>query len=286
MGILETGRSISARDAASLLGMSEEFETLAPLASEMLTPEVCGRLRFLLRTDRKGYLAAMEQQTPAERLLFCLMMAGEVWEQYQMAGIDSKIWLDTMSDIRIWSEKYRRETGKIGLVQTGWLAHHLTLEIFRLGRLQFEPTRLEEPVPSGAGVLEPGTPALSVHIAAGEPLNHDAALASYEQAKAFFKNPAPLFICYSWLLSPALPELLPPESNILAFQRDYTLFGTDEADRQAEERIFGAPCDDFSAYPERTSLQRRAKAWLLSGKKIPSGAGFFYDCRVALGQAK
>ena len=268
MAILDEGRPINGQEAAGLLGLGEEFASLPALA-----PEACGRLRFLLRTDRKGYLAAIAEQPPAVRLRFCLMMAGEVWEQYQMAGISEKIWLDTMSDIRIWSDKYRRETGGTGLVQTGWLAHHLTLELFRLGRLQFEPTRLEEPVPSPSGLLGPGTPALSVHIAAGEPLDHDAALDSYGQAKTFFKNPSPVFVCYSWLLSPALPELLPPESNILAFQRDYALFGTDEADRQAEERIFGAPRDDFAAYPEGTTLQRRAKAWLLSGKKIPSGAG-------------
>jgi len=259
------------QEVCRLLGLDEGICEVLPA----LSADTCGRLRFLLRNDRKAFLDEVSALPSPETafLRFCLMMAVEVREEYRMAGIEEQVWLDTMSDIRIWTEKYRRDTGRTGLIQFGWLSHHLTLEIFRLGRLQFEPSPLGRAVTLPSGTLPPETPVLNVHIAEGEPLLYEAVQASYEKARGFFKNPHPVFVCDSWLLSPALEELLPPTSNILAFQRDFTLFEVDFESRQAEERIFGAPCDDFSSYPEKTSLQRRAKARLLAGGKIPAASG-------------
>jgi hypothetical protein len=101
------------------------------------------------------------------------------------------------------------------------------MELFRLGRLQFEPITLEEEIVHGGRIYPAGTPALSVHIPAGEPLDPDAALDSFRQAEAFFPHyfgqTYPLFYCHSWLMAPSLTEILPASSRIMQFQRMFQL---------------------------------------------------------------
>ena len=262
---------MNTRDVCKALNMDETLPERLP----ELSVEDCGRLRFLLRTAPDAFLQALKEMPDPEgtSLRFSLMMAAELREQYAALGISEQIWKDTMSDIRIWSDKLLRDTGIIGLREMGWLTNHLTLGLFRLGRLQFQPSRLGCEVTVNGRTLPADTPTFEVHIAEGEPLRHDAVLRSYEQAKVFFKEPHPVFVCGSWLLSPALKELLQEPSGILDFQRDFTLFEEYPESRQAEERIFGAPLDNPADYPENTTLQRNAKAWLLSGKKIPAARG-------------
>ena len=261
LGFEELGRMILGQD---------------PLPSP-LSPALCGELRFLLRLDQEAFRRVLEEQrNPQETFLsFCLMMAGELREQYRLSGISDTVWQDTFSDIAIWSRRYRRETGKTGLAQYGWLCHHLTMELFRLGRLQFQPGGLDQSVELEGKTYPMGSPALWVHIPEGEPLTPEGCRDSYRQAAEFFRSEHPVFACESWLLSPVLPKLLGADSNILAFQRDYTVFALHPESRQAEERIFGRVLDDPAGYPEDTSLQRAAKAWLLKGEKIPAASGLY-----------
>ena len=261
LGFEELGRMILGQD---------------PLPSP-LSPALCGELRFLLRLDQEAFRRVLEEQrNPQETFLsFCLMMAGELREQYRLSGISDTVWQDTFSDIAIWSRRYRRETGKTGLAQYGWLCHHLTMELFRLGRLQFQPGGLDQSVELEGKTYPMGSPVLWVHIPEGEPLTPEGCRDSYRQAAEFFRSEHPVFACESWLLSPVLPKLLGADSNILAFQRDYTVFAFHPESRQAEERIFGRVLDDPAGYPEDTSLQRAAKAWLLKGEKIPAASGLY-----------
>ncbi len=45
---------------------------------------------------------------------------------------------ETLSDIRIWMEEYRRKHGEWGFDKQRWMAHHFAGQLYRLGRLQFE----------------------------------------------------------------------------------------------------------------------------------------------------
>ena len=85
-------------------------------------------------------------------------------------------------------------------------------------------------------------------------------------------------ICESWLLSPALKQMLPPESRIRRFQDAFDLTGEDPEDSAALEWVFyvaGGQRDSVKTedLPEKTSLQRKMKAMLLSGKKPGSARG-------------
>lgn len=194
--------------------------------------------------------------------------------KYQSLGIPDEIFRDNLRDIPIWVEDHWDKYHTPGFAQWPWVANSLRLKVFRLGRLQFEPSEVAEPLPCGA---LPGSPCLDVHIPAGEPLDAGAVAESLAQAPGFFEahfgSRYPLFYCHSWLLSPTLKTLLPPQSRILQFQNQFTVYFED-TERQAEERVFGAPADDPAAYPETTALQRALKGALLSGKTVGMGKGY------------
>ena len=64
-------------------------------------------------------------------------------EHYEHKSIDISIAKETFSDFNIWLMDNKTKTGFYGLSELKWLYKHLTLRIFRLGRLQFEPIDLK-----------------------------------------------------------------------------------------------------------------------------------------------
>ena len=149
--------------------------------------------------------------------------------------------------------------------------------MFRLGRLQFEPIVTKKDMRGKENTLSAGTKALKVHIPEGESLAPEVCQASFEQAEEFFKGEYEAYVCESWLLSLHLKEILPETSNIIRFQDLFEVTGTKYSFPQAEERIFGEILEDKGQYPEATSLQRKAKEYLLSGGDLGIGEGFFYS---------
>ena len=158
----------------------------------------------------------------------------------------------------------------------GWLAHTLKMELFRLGRLQFEPGLLEKDIHGTTVHLKAGTRILNVHIPAGEKMDYAACLESFERSKVFFGNSFEAYMCESWLLSPVLKELLPSESNIIKFQDLYEIVEMLYGEAQPEERIFGEVRADKENYPEDTTLRKKAKEILTAGKDMGVGIGVFY----------
>jgi hypothetical protein len=139
------------------------------------------------------------------------------------------------------------------------------MRVFRLGQLEYE-------------LLPDGN--IAMHIPTGSDLKPACVKQSVRCAKAFMDRYFPersnaRYTCNSWLLSPALSDLLSQESNILAFQK---LFELTDLDPEAMDyvswlfqRLPGADAGDF---PENTSLQRRAKQFILSGGRIGKAAGY------------
>lgn len=182
-----------------------------------------------------------------------------------------------MKDITIWCEDYLAKHHAPGFREWPWVAHSLRLNVIRIGRLQFQPSKLAEDVMLNGESFPAGTRILEIHIPAGEPLTLEDVLDSIKQAPSFFKTyfgiEYSLFHCHSWLLSPDLNKLLPGHSRIIQFQKLFAVYKTDNNMRQAEERVFGFCSDDPIEYPENTSLQRTLKQYLLAGHTVPMGAG-------------
>lgn len=208
-------------------------------------------------------------------LVLYLRLACEVYPKYREKGIGDEIFDKTFYDITIWCEECYRKRQVYGLEELWWLAQSVKMNLFRLGRLQFEPVVLENDVKMDREGLSisAGTKVLNVHIPAGEPLDYEACLDSFRLAEAFFgKNQ--IYMCDSWLLSPHLKEVLSEKSNILKFQNLFTVIKVYHAYPQAEQRIFQNVIENKQKYPEDTALRRRAKAYILSGKDLGIGIGF------------
>lgn len=230
--------------------------------------------------NTQNTLAALEMFAEKENglriLRFYLDWAVKLKEQYDAIGIPEQVFWDGMRDITIWAKDYYDKHGVPGFAEWGWVAATLSLKVFRLGRLQFEPMQLEAPILCDGRTYPEGTMVLNVHIPAGQPLDISAVRASMEYAPEFFQmyfqKTCTMFICHSWLLSPQLKELLQEDSRILQFQNLFSVYEVDQ-ERQAEERVFGYIEENPDAYPERTSLQKKMKASILAGKNFGMGRG-------------
>lgn len=122
-------------------------------------------------------------------------------------------------------------------------------------------------------VEENGQRCISIHIPSDADLSPAAIDASFAAFRAFLAQQYPdwteaPWICDSWMMSPALKELLPQGSNILAFQTRFTVESVNEDSLGVLNWVFPPHKTVSKALPERTSLQRRMKAWLLAGKKV------------------
>lgn len=172
----------------------------------------------------------------------------------------------------------RRLTGKSGLdgVWSPPLAFRGAL--YPLGRLTFERIA---PIADGADFppLPPGTCSIGTHIPGNTPLDPVACDASFERARDFITSHFPdrpaAFICHSWLLDPQLAEYLPAESNLVRFQRRFTLKPNqyEPSDNEILEFIFQRrneqpeiPEDLLAELPGDTTLQRAYVTHLQSGR--------------------
>ncbi len=197
-------------------------------------------------------------------------------EMYRQRNIPEEILWDGLRDIGIWCRDHQKKTGSVGLKEWPWISRTLNLEVFRLGRLQYEPRKLTEPICMEEKHYPAGIRVVEVHIPAEEPLETDAVRASLKQSDAFFAScfagDTPIYHCHSWLVSPKLRDILPETSRIVQFQSLFRVYAiTDE--RQAEERVFGRILDDPAEYPEDSSLQRSLRRYLLDGGQIGMGCG-------------
>lgn len=226
--------------------------------------------------DTRAFLEAWKNSENHRQwiLVFYLRLALEVYEVYQEQGISEQIFEDTFYDITIWCEECNRKYGYYGLQEAGWIALSIKRKLFRLGRLQFEPMILSEDLIGDKDVLKAGISVLNVHIPAGEKLDLSKCVESLAKAEQFFGDTYEAYICDSWLLSPILKEFLPENSNIVRFQNMFEIAKVHHLFPQAEQRIFQDIREDKENYPEHTLLQKKAKAYVLSGKDIGIGVGF------------
>ncbi len=240
--------------------------------------EEYARLKQHFQMDRHSFFHQVTGTAGYRQMLLYLFarFAVDAYEEYRIRGIEDNIYFDTFTDIRIWSETCYRDYGEYGLEEYNWLQEHVRLQLFRLGRLQFQPMAFNgENLKAGQCLVEKNQLVLNVHIPEGEPLTPDAVSHSFLLARKFFRGIPSVYICSSWLLYPGLDQVLKAESNILKFQRLFYIYEVNEASREAEQRIFHRLETNPNDYGEETSLQRAAKALLLSGRKLGSGSGIY-----------
>lgn len=208
-------------------------------------------------------------------MLYCQLECGRrMYERYREKGISRAIYADTMKCFTRFIGECGKKNGRMFFDRGWWTYRQVSMSLFRIGTLEFE---LEE---SGKEKV------IAVHIPSDADLSEQAVDSSFEQAGAFFKAFYPdyryeKYTCDSWLLSPVLKELLPEQSNIVRFQERFVITERNEGEKEYIEWLFQVPDDtEYQELPERTTLQRKAKALLLSGGNIGTACGFIEASKV------
>lgn len=224
--------------------------------------------------DRERFFSHIEKKENSRMLfLYCYCrLAMEDYEKYREKNIPQRVYWDTFSDISIWCENCFNQYGEYGLQEYHWLYRHIDLKLFRLGRLQFEKTVAEKNIDVDGVKISKGESVINIHIPQGEKLDFEASKKSILWAFKIFGKDVP-YLCYSWLLCPALREILNGNSNILKFQSLFRVTYTNFESREGEKRIFKTLSEDTADYPEKTSLQRNAKSYLLNGGRLGDSLG-------------
>ncbi len=261
------------------IGLPEDARA-AVLAYE-ITAEETARLLTLYDTDYGAFVKELNGNSAEPNLsflaIYCRWALGSLipWEK---TGVPEEIAMATMRDITLWSGRYRERTGKIGLIEWGWFRLHKAVGLFRLGRLQFEPqiSNINVTLPDGREIHE-GTPVLSVHIPQGERMSAEQIKESFDMSKEFFPKyfgkEYDTYVCTSWLLAPALGQMIKEDSSIAALRKYFYVYGEDTSYSQAEDYVFLMADPDKSSYPENTSLQRNLKRYLMDGGVMGMGKG-------------
>lgn len=217
-------------------------------------------LKQALGEDPLGYKMLCAQ-------LRCAMNA---WKNYEKLGIPRKIYVDTMAAFSRFVKEHLESFGTYGFDRDFWTVRQISCMLLRIGQLEYELLRRD------------GKAILSLHIPSDADLSLPGLRASYLQARELIGSvfpewtDAPIF-CYSWLLSQNLPELLPESSRILGFQRSFRITPAPKTKTDVVLWVFKNRDIPLDELPEQTSLQRRLKAFLLSGGVFRDGQGYLIE---------
>ena len=213
-----------------------------------------------------------EDDNGAGILIRQLMIAADSRKYGAWKGIPEEIWMETMKCFPRFISEHRRSYGRDGFDRYGWTTRQIGAKLFRIGELEYELTEDKE-----------GRKEIGLHIPSDTKLETERMNASLKAADAFIRERFPEWdgvpkTCESWLLSPALKDLLPEGSRILRFQEAFELEETYPEDDAALEWVFyvaeGQRKElNISRLPEDTSLQRKMKAMIMKGRKPGAAKG-------------
>ena len=136
----------------------------------------------------------------------------------------------------------------------------------------FTPGDWEQKLASGDAIL-------ALHIPTGERLSFTACQDSFQQAAAFYPRyfsdgPTPrAVVCHSWLFYTGLCDILPPDANIVRFQKAFLRFPSPGArSNQTYERAFAPHGRAITREKLHGTLQHQLFDHIQAGH-IPIGAG-------------
>ena len=263
------------------IGREDQDEILAAWPSPETDPETWSaleRAHARLVGDIGGF-APLELPGPAVestslgRYFFVyvyLAALADVRRFHAKRRVPDEISWATLADLGRNLRRDRALLGDGGLRTSGWLTLHFRGSIYQLGRLQFN--RMTVRAAHVADAFREGDPAIGIHIPESGPLTPESCEDSYAQARTFFARHFPetslhLGICTSWLLDPQLADYLAPESNIIQFQRRFTLVGEGyDGDADVLRFVFHRIAPRVDELPQRTTLERAIVSHLRAGK--------------------
>ncbi len=240
----------------------------------------CNFSELLSSAAALGSKAGLHEYTAHLLLLLCL--SPTLRERYLNKGLSEELFYHSLKDLTYKLNECRLIYGINGTFVADWFRHHFKMELFALGRLQFERFLTRYEYEFEGKTIPIGTRVINIHIPrTGTRLDHNEVLASYKMAEEMFgsefENEPMLFYCDSWLLDPHIPSFFGPASNLTEFQNDFTIVFTGESREYSAlwtvfDRIYNG---DVSVLPADTSLRRAYINRIKNNEPFYYGHGLF-----------
>jgi hypothetical protein len=189
-----------------------------------------------------------------------LTYACETYGEYEKRGIERQIFVDTMKFCTRFIEEHKRLYGNYAFTWAWWFPRQITMKEFRIGALEYEFVNQE-------------SKQIQIHIPADADLSPESVQASFKAYERFLEQYYPQWksvswYCESWMLSPALFQLLPVTSNVLQFQKLFQIEAVDYDSEAVLDWVYPGKRVPLSELAENTTLQRNMKRFLLEGGKV------------------
>lgn len=193
------------------------------------------------------------------------IVSGYTYGEYCKRGIPEEVFAATMKFCTRFLREHYKTFGFYKYVCAWWFPRQMSLNEFRIEALEYEFIDGEERE-------------VAVHIPSDADMDTQSIQNSladfYEFREKYYSGWEDVQLtCDTWMLMPELQQFLGEDSHIAAFQR---LFEIDSIDREAVwymEWIFPGYGTVDENLPEKTSLQRELKKYLLAGKKFGIAKG-------------
>ena len=236
----------------------------------------------MIRKGLNNTSSSVVKSTYTLNAIFLICCSLVCKSQYVYEGFDQNVFWDTFGDLAVKIEECYKIKGIYGIFVENWFSPFFQIKAFKLGRFQYRIRNYKYQVPyylDGKPFILPGDEVISLHIPRGPSLVKAEREISYQKAKSFFGQFFGIdvlkLVCTSWLLYSSNIMILPQSSNIIDFMKDWDIFGNIEDGAFSFcWKIFGMDyTGNPSDLPEKTSLQKSYKQWLLSGGKLGRGIG-------------
>lgn len=198
-----------------------------------------------------------------------LNIARQSYKEYWKKGIPTDIFINTMKFCTRFLHEHYKVHGRYRFVWAWWFSRQLFLREFRIGALEYEFCEGN---------------CVHLHIPSDADFSMTSVLESLSQFQDFCNQYFPEWKtermeCASWLLSPALKNVLTDNSHILAFQKLFDVIETDYESMAVLDWVFPGFDTVSDKLPEKTSLQKNMKKYLLAGEKIGWSKGILRLCK-------
>ena len=252
---------------------AEKMQTILSMYQEDMN---CDFKQILLLSGQIAVACDLHPYTTDLLTLLCLTRHAK--ELYAERGLSEDLFYHTMLDLRYKLEECRVVKGICGTFVGGWYPIFFRLQIFTLGRLQFERRKSGITYEKGDIKITPETEVLGLHIPrTGTHLDQASCMESFAMAKEFFKEELgehPIVLCNSWLLYPKQREFLPSHSNILKFMDLFEIYNWSYSSEVSDLwRIFDTTEQNPDRLPVKNSLHRAYVEYLKQGGRTGKGNG-------------
>lgn len=231
---------------------------------------------------RKALSEKSEVHLYTLNFIFLVCASKRMLADFLKNDLSEELFWDTILDLKYKLFECKAVMGVWGNFVENWYNIFYSLDVFKLGRLEFERVKYPEDMPvykKGDIEVKPGDTVYSVHIPSSGPLTRELREDSYAQAKEFFRaergNEPVVFVCHSWLLFENNRRIFPADMNLVDFMNDWDIIDSKESEKYGDcWRLFGKEFDgEVDNLPQTTRQQKAMAAWLKQGKKTGEGFG-------------